>query len=135
MVLVPYPAEVLPLFGLYLLGLVAFSYAIAADARARGVRFASILGAVGAVFGLIGIAYYLVRERFGSRAYRASKWERAAWTYFGAMTVAMLLGTVLSPPDPLTQARQFPMFLLVTLPLAYLVVFRNLWGRLRAEVR
>ncbi|SFL09314.1 hypothetical protein SAMN04487950_2407 [Halogranum rubrum] len=135
MVQLPFPLATLPLFALYLLGLLALSYAISADARARGVRFPTVLGVAAAVFGLVALIYLIFRDNFGPRAYRASKWERIAWTYFGAMMVAMMLGAILSPPDPFTQARQFPIFLVATLPFAYLVVFKNPWSRLKAAVR
>ena len=134
MIAFPVPVSSLPILAVWLSLLLVVSYAVSADARARGVRFASVLGAVAAVFGPVAIVYYLTRGSYGEREYPPSRWERVSWTVLLAVTVSFVVAATLGPPDPFTQGLYAGGSLAVTLPLAYLVVFRNLWGRLRDEV-
>jgi hypothetical protein len=135
MLALPFPTSSLPILAIWLLLLLATSFAVSADARARGVRFASVLGAVAAVFGPVALIYLLTRSSYGERTYPPSQWERRVWTVLVAVMGSFLVAVMLGPPDPATQSLYAGGSLLLTLPLAYLVVFRNLWGRLRAEVR
>ncbi|SEO96712.1 hypothetical protein SAMN04487948_10947 [Halogranum amylolyticum] len=131
----PFPVDFLPILAVWLTLLLVIAFAVSADARARDVRFAAVLGAVTAVFGPVALVYYLTRGSYGPREYPPSRWERTAWTLLLAVTGSFVLAATLAPPDPFTQSLYAGGSLLLSLPLAYLVVFRDLWGRVRAELR
>jgi hypothetical protein len=119
----------------YVGGLVAFSYAITMDAKARGHPYPAALGALGALVAPVGLYFLFVLRWTGEREFPPTKGERVAnfvvLVYLGSFLVA----TTVAPPDPFTQLLYAGGTAIFLGPLAYLVVFRNLWGRIRAEVR
>lgn len=119
----------------YVAGLVAFSYAITMDAKARGHPHPAALGALGALVAPVGLYFLFVRRWTGEREFPPTNGERVAnfvvLVYLGSFLVA----ATLAPPDPFTQLLYAGGSLFATLPLAYLVVFKNPWRRLKAAVR
>jgi uncharacterized membrane protein YoaK (UPF0700 family) len=137
MVEFPFPPAVFPALALLLVTWVAMVYAVSVDAHTRNVPpgIAAVLGVTAAVLPMGLLAYYVACDRLGPRRSPPTTRERAAWTLVLAMTVAFVLGATLSPPDPFTQLFELPAFLLVALPAAYLVVFRDAWTRVKSVVR
>jgi hypothetical protein len=92
------------------------------DARARGGDHPIRSTATVAVFPLALVAYVYYRP---DRTAAQSDRERVALTVLLALLSAMMAGTVFSPSDVFAQPRNTFGALLVTLPLFYLLVYRE----------
>ncbi|WP_049893527.1 DUF7534 family protein [Halogranum rubrum] len=116
---------------------VAIFYVVVTDAHARGLSYpiALVLAVLAAILPMGILAYFVLSDHLGPRQTAQMRRERAAWTIVLASVVAFVLSATLSPPDPFTQLSEYPLFLLATLPFAYLVVFKNPLSRLKTAVR
>jgi hypothetical protein len=92
------------------------------DASAREETTPALWAVPVALFGPLIVVYVLQR---GERTRPQSDGERAALTVLLALLVAMMAGTVFSPPDTFAQPRNTFGALLVALPLFYLLVYRD----------
>jgi hypothetical protein len=119
-------------FGLFFLlwgsTVLALGLWVARDARERGSD-QPVVWALASVFTPIGLPYYLWRRYrrsgLGDRAGPRSRTDRIVATWASAGLCAFLGGAVLAPPDPITQAVYGGGVLAVSLPLAYLLVYRG----------
>ncbi|WP_436907481.1 hypothetical protein [Halosimplex marinum] len=92
------------------------------DARARGGDHPVRSTLTVAVFPPALVAYVVYRPE---RTAAPSDRERAALTVLLALLSAMMAGTAFSPPDVFAQPRNTFGAVLVTLPLFYLLVYRE----------
>lgn len=101
---------------------------VARDARARGSDW-PILWALSSVFTPVGLPYYLFRRfrRNGldERATPPTRLDRLLATWAVATLLASFGGSLLSPPDPVSQLLYTVGCLLATLPFAYLLLYRG----------
>lgn len=114
--------------GLVLSAMVSLAGWVSLDARARGSDRPGVWAVLTLPpLSLIGLPWYLFygRARLGERTASPARLERLIGTWTTAALGALLLGTLVSPPDPLTQTRYIPVAFLVTLPVGYLVVYRG----------
>ncbi|QLH79381.1 hypothetical protein HZS55_19690 [Halosimplex rubrum] len=103
---------------------------VSQDAVARGSDHPIRSTATVAVFPPALVAYVVYRPE---RTTPQSDRERLALTVLLALLAAMMAGTVLSPPDVFAQPRNTFGAVLVTLPLFYLLVYRENEGESDAE--
>ena len=95
------------------------------DAHARGSDHPRFWGGVAPVSGIV-LAYYLLWWRPGrTRRYPPSRWERVAATVAVAGPAGLVVGSLVSPPDPMSQLTVWPVAFACCLPVAYWVVGRG----------
>ena len=95
------------------------------DSHARGSDHPGSWGVLAPVSGIV-LAYYLLWWRRGrSRRYPASKWERSAAAVSVAGFAGLAVGSLVSPPDPISQLTVWPIAFACCLPVAYWVVRRR----------
>ena len=95
------------------------------DAHARGSDHPGFWGVLAPVSGVV-LAYYLLWWRRGrSRRYPASKWERATAIVVVAGLGGLVVGSLVSPPDPISQLTVWPVAFAGCLPVAYWAVRRR----------
>ena len=110
---------------LFLSVLVATGAWVALDARARGSNYPGVWG-VFAPFSGIVLAYYLLWWRRGrSRARPPSRPERTAATVVVAGIGGMIVGSLVSPPDPTSQLTVWPAAFACCLPVGFWLVERR----------
>ncbi|ESP88880.1 DUF7534 family protein [Candidatus Halobonum tyrrellensis] len=110
--------------------LVPVVYWVSRDAAARGSSSPSLWGAFTAVSGVVGLYYLLVYAPRNERSVPPSRGERAAATVVVADVGAMLVGALLAPPDPFTQLVWWLPSVVLLLPVAYPLVYRQGYRRL-----
>jgi len=122
---------------LLMLVLIAFTfsglclcYAIAADASARGASglFWGVF-----VFGLFPLAvpaYLLYRTRLPTRTEPAGQLEQVLGAFGIGGTVAVILSSVLTPPDPFSLLVYGPPLLIVLVPAAFVLCYDPGWRAL-----
>lgn len=102
------------------------------DASARGSD--SPAGWALAVFGLPipFLPWYLYRRHtsLSARTRPATTVDRLLGTWVTASLASFVVGTVVSPPDPFSQIIYWGVALLVTLPIAYVLVYQGGYDRL-----
>ena len=103
------------------------------DAIAHGVERPSlwVLAVLAVPFGIV---LYLVVRRGWERERPRTDGVRAAETALLAILGALVVGPLVTPPDPFTQAVAWPALALALLPIAYLLYYRNGWHRLAATL-
>lgn len=105
---------------------------VSRDAEARGSSIPNLWG-LASVLGP-GLVLYpgvlLVSGKFGERRSPPEATDRAAGTWTVAGVAAVLVGAVLSPPDPIAVAFGGLATFAVALPVAYLLVFRRGYRRI-----
>ena len=95
------------------------------DAHARGSDHPGIWGVLAPLSGVV-LAYYLLWWRRGrARRYPPSRWERAAAVVVLAGVGGLVAGSLVSPPDPISQLTVWPVAFAGCLPVAYWVVRRR----------
>ena len=95
------------------------------DAHARGSDHPGLWGVLAPVLGIV-LAYYLLWWRpERSRRYPPSRWERATAIVVVAGLVGLVVGSLVSPPDPASQLTVWPVAFASCLPVAYWVVERK----------
>jgi hypothetical protein len=110
-------------FAVFFLGTgVLLGYWTYLDARARDSDSAIMLGIAVGVVGWLVFPYLYFR---GERVHPKTRRERIVATVVVANVVAVLIGTMVGPPDPFSGPLYVLGALVVTLPLAYLVVYRE----------
>jgi len=115
-------------FALFLSVLAATGAWVSFDARARGSNYPAVWGVFAPVSGIV-LAYYLLWWRRGrSRARPPSRWERSAAAVAVAGVGGMILGSLVSPPDPAAQLTVWPVAFACCLPVAYWVVEKRFEG-------
>ena len=95
------------------------------DAHARGSDHPGFWGVLVPVSGVVLLYYLLWWRRGRSRRYPASKWERAAATVAVAGLAGLVVGSLVSPPDPTSQLTVWPIAFAGCLPVACWVVRRR----------
>ncbi|ACV47254.1 MULTISPECIES: DUF7534 family protein [Halomicrobium] len=103
------------------------------DAEAHGTR-APILLVPLALFAPFGPLLYLYARRDWERTRTKTERDRRVETVLVALGTAFVLGMILTPPDPVTQAIALPVLTLVALPVAYFFVYRDGWARVRSAL-
>ncbi|WP_434521063.1 hypothetical protein [Halorubrum sp. AS12] len=95
------------------------------DSHARGSDHPGVWGVFAPLSGIV-LVYYLVWWRRGrSRAYPPSRWERSSATVAVAGIGGLVAGSLVSPPDPVSQLIVWPVAFACCLPVAYWVVKRG----------
>ena len=118
-------------------GLVLFVWAaigawVNLDARARGSRYPAVWGVFAPLSGII-LFYYLLWWRRGRPREWPPGWvERAAATVVVAGLGGLVVGSLVSPPDPVSQLTTWPVAFAGCLPVAYWLV-RARFGTKSAE--
>ena len=109
--------------------LVALSYWARAEAAARN---GSVLRTFLMLASGYGLVYYVwvryVRNNWDARSRSAGRRERLVTAYSVAVLLAFVAGAVITPPDPVTQIRMFPMLFSGAFILSALVVMRDSVG-------
>lgn len=111
----------------YLAGAIGVGLWITRDARARGSSI-PIQWGIAAVVTPIVIPYYLYLRRgsrLGPRDAPMTRTERALRAVGVSVLAALLVATILGPPDPVTQAYYFPGTAFVFVTVALVATF---WG-------
>lgn len=121
------PPVVLAFLAVFLATLAAVAWWVARDADARGSTRPRVWG-LAAGLTPIGLPYYLfsrARHRgFEDRRTPPTRLDRLLATWASAGLVALLVGSVLAPPDPFAQAYWYLVGFAALLPVAWLVVGR-----------
>lgn len=95
------------------------------DARARGSRRPAIWGVFAPLSGIV-LCYYLLWWRRGrSREWPPGRAERAAAVVVVAGLGGLIVGSLVSPPDPASQLTTWPVAVAGCLPVAYWAVRRG----------
>ena len=100
------------------------------DAVAHGVA-RPVLWVFGVLFVPFGIVVYLVVRRGWEREEPRTDGVRAAETALLAILGSLVVGPLVTPPDPFTQAIAWPVLTVALLPVAYLFYYRDGRERLR----
>ena len=95
------------------------------DAHARGSDHPGFWGVLAPVSGIVLLYYLLWWRRGRSHRYPASKWERATAIVVVAGLGGLAVGSLVSPPDPISQLTTWPVAFVGCLPVAYWVVRRQ----------
>lgn len=110
---------------LFLLVWVAIGAWVNFDAHARGSDRPGFWGVLAPVSGVV-LLYYLLWWRPGrARRYPPSRWERVAATVAVAGPAGLVVGSLVSPPDPISQLTVWPVAFAGCLPVAYWAVRRR----------
>ncbi|WP_348610974.1 DUF7534 family protein [Halobaculum rarum] len=109
----------------------AFAYAIARDADARGSGVPTVWGAGSVALWPAGVYYLLVYARRRERSRSTGRGERAAATVAAAGTVAFVFTAVFAPPDPSSQLVWLGVAGPLSLVPGYALVYRRGYRRLR----
>ncbi|KTG07977.1 hypothetical protein AUR64_01730 [Haloprofundus marisrubri] len=113
-----------------------FAYALYSDSVARGrssPETQAALAFFAPLFGPFALVYLLRLWRIPDRNPSPSKRELVAAAVPLGVLAAFLVGAFVSPPDPITQILYAVPTMLVTIPLAYLVVSKRTEGGSRPE--
>lgn len=114
-------------FGTYaawLVGVVAYVGWIYRDAAARGSENPFRWGVGALLFGpLVLLAYLPKRRGLGARPEPPSRVTKAFASVGAGLWVSFVLGAFFAPPDPFTQVLYAAGSLVVTAPLAYVLIF------------
>lgn len=125
----PFVALVALIFGTKILTV----YWVYRDASARGSSNPRSWGLWVLIVDLVLLSYLYNRWRkLGERRYPRTQWDRAVETALVACYGALLAAPMITPPDPLSMPMGYFTALAVALPIAYLLVYRDGWARLRA---
>jgi quinol-cytochrome oxidoreductase complex cytochrome b subunit len=95
------------------------------DAHARGSDHPGFWGVVAPVSGIVLLYYLLWWRRGRSRRYPPSRWERATAIVVVAGLGGLVVGSLVSPPDPISQLTVWPVAFAGCLPVAYWAVRRR----------
>ena len=95
------------------------------DAHAHGSNRPGLWGVFAPVSGIVLFYYLLWWRRGRSREYPPSRWERATAIVVVAGLVGLVVGSLVSPPDPASQLTVWPVAFACCLPVAYWVVERR----------
>ena len=123
------PLQLTPLVAVgvlcFLLVWIAIGAWVNFDAHARGSDHPGFWGVLAPVSGIV-LAYYLLWWRRGrSRRYPPSRWERATAIVAVAGLGGLAVGSLVSPPDPISQLTVWPVAFAGCLPVAYWAVRRR----------
>ena len=108
-------------------GLVLFVWAaigvwVNFDAHARGSDHPAFWGVFAPLSGIVLFYYLLWWRRGRSRDYPPSRWERASAIVVVAGLGGLIVGSLVSPPDPASQLTVWPIAFVGCLPVAYWLV-------------
>lgn len=104
------------LFGLFAVAWVSTGYWVACDAAARGSPSPRLWGLASALCWPLAV-YYLVRvRRTRERIRPSSRREQVAQTLCLSAVGATVVGTVIAPPDPVSQATASTLGFALALP-------------------
>ncbi|SDM19836.1 hypothetical protein SAMN04487949_1242 [Halogranum gelatinilyticum] len=120
--------------GLQLVALVGLVRYISSDATTRGIPYPRLLAVVCALT-LVPLVYYVAARRRHGRDSPPTADERRSLFAALASLGAWLPAASVAPPDVGSQALYTVGFLAVSVPVAYLVAFRDVWSRLKSAVR
>ncbi|MDB2261352.1 hypothetical protein PM035_10685 [Halorubrum ezzemoulense] len=95
------------------------------DAHARGSDYPAVWGVFAPLSGIVLFYYLLWWRRGRSREYPPSRWERATAIVAVAGPAGLVVGSLVSPPDPISQLTVWPVAFAGCLPAAYWVVGRR----------
>ena len=95
------------------------------DAHARGSDHPGFWGVLAPVSGIVLLYYLLWWRRGRSRRYPPSRWERATAIVVVAGLGGLVVGSLVSPPDPVSQLTVWPVAFACCLPVGYWVVRRR----------
>jgi hypothetical protein len=95
------------------------------DAHARGSDRPGFWGVLTPVSGVVLVYYLLWWRRGRSRRYPPFRWERVAATVAVAGPAGLAVGSLVSPPDPISQLTVWPVAFAGCLPVAYWAVRRR----------
>ena len=112
------------------LGLVSFSYWLRLDATARGSSSPLYWAILGPILWPVALYYLLIVRPSNERRHPPTRWQGLAGIVTISSIGGMILGSILSPPDPFTQALYTPVCFVVLLLVTYLLVYRRRYGRL-----
>lgn len=127
----PFVALVALIFGTKFLTV----YWVYRDASARGSSNPRSWSLWILLVDLVLLSYLYNRWRkLGERRYPRTYRDRVVETALVALYGALLGAPLVTPPDPLSMPMGYFTVLVVTLPLAYLLVYRDGWARLRTAV-
>ena len=96
------------------------------DAHARGSDYPTFWGVFAPLSGIVLFYYLLWWRRGRSREYPPSRWEQSAAAVGLAGIGGMIVGSLVSPPDPVSQLTVWPVAFACCLPVAYWLVGRRL---------
>ena len=94
------------------------------DSHARGSDHPGLWGVLAPLSGVVLFFYLLWWRRGRSREYPPSRWERSAATVTVAGVGGLVAGSLVSPPDPISQLTVWPIAFAGCLPAAYRAVRR-----------
>ncbi|WP_321169256.1 hypothetical protein [Halorubrum sp. LN27] len=117
-----FPPIVVLGMALFLFVLMATGVWINFDAHARGSDYPAFWGVVAPLSGVVLLYYLLWWRRGRSREHPPSRWERSAAAVAVAGIGGMIVGSLVSPPDPIAQMIVWPFAFVCCLPVAYWLV-------------
>ncbi|SFR30347.1 MULTISPECIES: hypothetical protein [Halorubrum] len=92
------------------------------DAHARGSDYPAVWGVLAPLSGIVLFYYLLWWRRGRSREWPPSRLERATATVVIAGLGGLVVGSLVSPPDPTSQLTTWPIAFAGCLPVAHWVV-------------
>ena len=95
------------------------------DAHARGSDYPAVWGVFAPLLGIVLFYYLLWWRRGRSREYLPTRSERATAIVVVAGLGGLGVGSLVSPPDPVSQLTTWPVAFACCLPVAYWVVRRR----------
>ncbi|WP_096394332.1 hypothetical protein [Halorubrum trapanicum] len=95
------------------------------DAHARGSDYPAVWGVLAPLSGVVLFYYLLWWRRSRSREWSPSQLERATATVVIAGLGGLIVGSLVSPPDPTSQLTTWPIAFAGCLPVAYWLVRRR----------
>lgn len=104
---------------LFLFVLTATSVWINFDAHARGSDYPAFWGVFAPISGVVFLYYLLWWRRGRPREWPPGRVERATATVVVAGLGGLVVGSLVSPPDPVAQMTVWPVAFACCLPLAY----------------
>ncbi len=113
-----------------LFGLVSFSYWLRWDATARGSSSSLYWAILGPIVWPVALYYLLVVRPSNERRYPPTRRQGLAGIVSISSIGAMVLGSILAPPDPFTQVLYTPACFVILLLLTYFLIYRRRYGRL-----
>ncbi|RKD97638.1 hypothetical protein [Halopiger aswanensis] len=118
--------------GTFLIAGLCLSYAIAADANARGAN-GSIWGLFAFVFSPIAVPVYLLHRReLPRRTDSPGRLERIAGSIGVGVATAVIVGGIVSPPDPYSLILYAGPLIVLFVPLAFVCCYEPGWRALVA---